>query len=82
MTTDKNKEIEYVIDVKDVDFYYGKTQALSRVNLQAEKGKVLALLGPNGSGKTTLVRILATLLHASSGTATIAGFDVKKNQGK
>ena len=29
MTTDKNKEIEYVIDVKDVDFYYGKTQALS-----------------------------------------------------
>ncbi|MBP9116014.1 MAG: ATP-binding cassette domain-containing protein [Acidimicrobiia bacterium] len=82
MTTDKNKEIEYVIDVKDVDFYYGKTQALSRVNLQAEKGKVLALLGPNGSGKTTLVRILATLLHASSGTATIAGFDVKKEPGK
>lgn len=67
---------EYAIEVNDIHKYYGETHALDGVNLRAEKGKVLALLGPNGSGKTTLVRILATLLNADSGTATVAGFDV------
>lgn len=49
---------EYAIEVNDIHKYYGETHALDGVNLRAEKGKVLALLGPNGSGKTTLVRIL------------------------
>lgn len=67
-----------MIDVIDVHKYFGDTHALAGVNLQAEKGKVLALLGPNGSGKTTLVNILTTLLHADSGNASVAGFDVEK----
>jgi len=65
-----------MIEVERVSKRFGSTQALADFDLVAEEGKVLALLGPNGAGKTTLVRILATLLRADSGRATVAGCDV------
>jgi ABC transporter DrrB family efflux protein len=65
-----------MIKVEGVDKRFGSTQALADFDLVVEEGTVLALLGPNGAGKTTLVRILATLLHADSGHATVAGCDV------
>jgi ABC-2 type transport system ATP-binding protein len=49
---------------------------LESVDLTLHRGEVLALLGPNGAGKTTTVKILATLLAADTGTATVNGFDV------
>ena len=58
---------------------YGTTQALAGVDLAAEEGTVLGVLGPNGAGKTTAVRILATLLQADSGTATVRGLDVVRD---
>ncbi len=54
---------------------FGATVALDRIDLAAERGRVLGLLGPNGSGKTTCVRILSTLLRPDSGRARVAGFD-------
>lgn len=63
---------------------YGKgeseVRALDGVDLRVPEGSVLGLLGPNGAGKTTTVRILATLLKADSGTATVAGFDINRQQ--
>ena len=53
------------------------TQALAGVDLVARQGSVLGVLGPNGAGKTTAVRVLATLLQADSGSARVAGFDVR-----
>lgn len=53
--------------------------AVDNVNLHVEPGTVLALLGPNGAGKTTTVRMMTSILQPTSGTATIAGFDVVKD---
>lgn len=53
--------------------------AIEDINLEIPVGQMYGLLGPDGSGKTTTIRILATVLQASSGHAFIAGFDTKKN---
>ena len=65
-----------MIEVEALSKRFGLTQALADFDLVVEEGQVLALLGPNGAGKTTLVRILATLLRADSGRASVAGCDV------
>jgi ABC-2 type transport system ATP-binding protein len=55
---------------------FGEVEALVGVDLVVPTASVFALLGPNGAGKTTMVRILATLVRADGGTATVGGFDV------
>jgi oleandomycin transport system ATP-binding protein len=57
---------------------FGDTRALDGVDLAARTGSVLGLLGPNGAGKTTAVRVLATLLPADAGRATVGGYDVAR----
>jgi len=52
--------------------------AVSDINLKVAAGQVFAVLGPNGAGKTTTVRMLTSILKPTSGTATVAGFDVVK----
>ena len=69
----------YAIEATGLTKRYGATQALAGVDLAAKEGTVLGVLGPNGAGKTTAVRILATLLQADSGTATVRGLDVVKD---
>lgn len=60
----------------------GNVRALDHLSLDVEEGTVLSVLGPNGAGKTTIVRILATLLAADSGSATVGGIDVMKHPDK
>jgi ABC-2 type transport system ATP-binding protein len=56
---------------------YGRVTALDGFDLVVPERTVLALLGPNGAGKTTAVRIFTTLLEADSGSAEVAGLDVR-----
>lgn len=63
--------------VEDVHKSFGEVHALRGVSFAAPRGSVLGILGPNGAGKTTTVKILSTLLRPDSGTATVAGNDVR-----
>ncbi|MBO0852680.1 MAG: ATP-binding cassette domain-containing protein [Nocardia sp.] len=63
--------------VEDVRKSFGEVEALRGISFRAARGTVLGILGPNGAGKTTTVKILSTLLRADSGTASIAGHDVR-----
>src|ERR1051326_5292646 len=60
----------------------GEIRAVDNVSFRAEPGQIYGLLGANGAGKTTTLRLLATLLQPTSGTATVAGFDVVREPEK
>jgi len=57
---------------------FGDFVAVNDFNLEVPGGSVVSLLGPNGAGKTTIVRMLATLIKPTSGTARVCGHDVVK----
>ena len=65
-----------MIETNNLTKYFGALGAVQSVNFSVGKGEVFGLLGPNGAGKTTTMRMLTTLLHPTSGTASVAGFDV------
>ncbi len=56
--------------------YSGGHHALKDVTLDIADGEILALLGPNGAGKTTLISIICGIVKASSGSVTVAGYDI------
>lgn len=56
--------------------------ALDNVSFEVQRGTIFGLLGPNGAGKTTMVRILSTLIIPTSGTATVCGYDIRKEEAK
>ncbi|MGW7055034.1 ATP-binding cassette domain-containing protein [Streptomyces sp. NPDC054887] len=58
---------------------FGDVHALRGLDLAVERGAVCGILGPNGAGKTTAVRVLTTLTAPDSGTATVAGHDVRRD---
>ena len=70
-----------MIEVNNLTKRFGDLCAVDDVNLHIEN-EVFGLLGPNGAGKSTIVRILATLLRPTEGTARICGYDVVKDPKK
>jgi len=60
---------------------YGEKVVLDGIDLTIAEGEVFALLGPNGAGKTTIVQILSTLIQPDAGTATVMGYDLRREAG-
>ncbi|MFD2467950.1 ATP-binding cassette domain-containing protein [Amycolatopsis silviterrae] len=67
-----------VIEATAITRTFGAVTALDEVSLSVGRGRVLGLLGHNGAGKTTLVNVLATTLPPTSGSASVAGYDVRR----
>src|SRR5438067_1031112 len=65
-----------MIEVENLTKYYGPRAAIRDLNFEVAKGEILGFLGPNGAGKTTTMRILTGYLPPTSGTATVAGYNV------
>jgi len=65
-----------MIEVQNLCKTYQNVKAVDNVSFQVNKGEVVGFLGPNGAGKTTTMRMLTCFMPASSGTATIAGYDI------
>jgi len=74
--TDKN---DAAIRTQNLCKRFGHFVALDDLNLSVSGGTIFGLLGPNGAGKSTAIKILTTLLDASSGSAQVAHFDVSRN---
>ena len=65
-----------MIEVENLAKHFGAVWAVDGVTFCARDGEVLGLLGPNGAGKTTTMRLLATVLRPTSGTARVDGHDL------
>lgn len=68
-----------MISVQGVSVDFGSVKAVDNVSLEIPQNEVRGLLGPNGAGKTTLVRVIATLLKPTAGTALVGGYDIAKD---
>jgi len=65
-----------MIEVKNLTKQYGSVCAVNGVSFSVGEGEIVGFLGPNGAGKTTTIRVLTCFHPATSGTASVAGFDV------
>lgn len=71
-----------MIELIELTKEFGKTKAVDRLSFKIEKGEIFGILGENGAGKTTTLRMLATMLAPTSGTAIIDGLDITKEPEK
>src|SRR5664280_2085590 len=71
-----NTNPAYSIETRALTKTFGENCALDHLDLRIPHQCIFGLLGPNGAGKSTAIKILTTLLEATSGSATVAGFDV------
>src|SRR5881409_841538 len=65
-----------MIRVQEITKKYARNLAVDHISFEVQKGEIVGFLGPNGAGKTTTMRMLTCFLPPTSGTATVAGFDV------
>jgi len=68
------------IQVKNLTKSFNDVIAVDNITFDVDTGELFGLLGPNGAGKTTTINMLSTLLKKTSGSGTVAGFDITKNK--
>jgi len=74
------EDIDTLIEVHELVKRFGDLTAVDHVSFAVNAGEVFGLLGPNGAGKSTIIKMLTTLLPPTSGSASVAGFDVIHQQ--
>ena len=67
-----------LIEVKNLNKFFGKKQVLKDVSFDVKEGEILGFIGPNGAGKTTTIKLMLGLQSIDSGTVLINSFDVQK----
>lgn len=72
----------YAIETNSLTKEFGKVKAVDNISFKVDTGEIFGFLGPNGAGKSTTMMILTTLLKPTSGSASVAGFDVVKQATK
>ncbi len=72
-------KIQNIIEIRNLTIKYGEFIALKGISLDIEEGDIFGFLGHNGAGKTTTINILTTLLQPTSGSITLAGYDIQKD---
>ena len=70
-----------MLEVKDINVYYGLIHALRDVSFEVNEGEVVALIGANGAGKTTTLHTITGLLPSKGGTVTFEGRDITRKPG-
>lgn len=67
---------DYILEVNDLDVYYGAIHAIKGVSFNVERGEIVSLIGANGAGKTTIMHTLSALIKPKSGTIKLDGEDI------
>ena len=67
-----------MLEIKDLNVFYGAIHALKGISLTVEEGELVSLIGANGAGKTTTLHTISCLLPAASGSVTLDGKDLQK----
>jgi branched-chain amino acid transport system ATP-binding protein len=67
-----------LLELRDVNAFYGRIQALRKVTLEVDMGEVVALIGSNGAGKTTTLRTISGLMHPAGGSIHFDGRDITR----
>lgn len=70
------------VTLTDITKRFGDFVAVDHVSLAVKKGEIFGFLGPNGAGKSTTIRMLCGILTPSSGSGSVAGFDVRREAEK
>jgi ABC-2 type transport system ATP-binding protein len=70
-----------VVSIRHLWMYYGKTPAVRDLSLDIPRGEIFGFIGPNGAGKTSTIKVLATLLKPTRGSALVCGIDVTAQPG-
>ena len=67
-----------MLQIKDIDVYYGSIHALKKLSLEVEQGSIVTLIGANGAGKTTTLKTISGILRPRNGTIIYKGTDITK----
>ena len=70
-----------MLEVRNLEVYYGVIQALKGISFDVEQGEIVALIGANGAGKTTTLHTITGLLSAKAGTISYQGTDITRVPG-